>query len=109
MDTLEKQLATLLSRKWWSLLVRGLAAIAFGTLAWMLPEITLTVLVLFFGAFVMLDGILGVWMAITGRNQYDDWILLLLWGLVGIGIGILTFLVPGVTELVLLFFIAPGR
>jgi uncharacterized membrane protein HdeD (DUF308 family) len=106
MNTFEKQLATILSRRWWTLLLRGLAAILFGVLVWLLPNITLAVLVLSFGAYVLLDGTAGIWIAFAGRKSYEDWWLLLLWGLVGIGVGILTFLSPVVTELALVFFIA---
>ncbi len=106
MNTIEKQLSTILSSSWWALLLRGIVAILFGLLAWILPGITLTALALCFGAFVLVDGILGIWMAIAGRKEYEDWWLLLLWGLAGIGVGILTFLSPVITELALVFFIA---
>ncbi len=106
MNIVEKQLSTILSRNWWVLLLRGLIAIAFGILAWLQPGISLAALVLLFGAYIMVDGILGVWTAITGRKEHEAWWVLLLWGLVGIGVGILTFLAPGVTALALLFFVA---
>jgi uncharacterized membrane protein HdeD (DUF308 family) len=106
MDNREKQLSNVLSRNWWMVLLRGLGAIVFGILAWLLPGISLAVLVLLFGAFVLVDGILGVWLAIDGRKEYEDWWVLLLWGVLGIGVGVLTFMSPGVTELALLFFIA---
>ncbi len=54
----------------------------------------------------MADGILGIWTAIAGRKDHEDWRVLLLWGLVGIGIGVLTFLAPGLTALAILFYIA---
>jgi len=106
MTTVEKPLATVLCRNWWVLLLRGLAAIAFGILVWVQPGISLEALVLLFGIYVLADGILGVWHAIAGRKQHEDWWVLLLWGLIGIGVGILTLLVPGVTALALLFYIA---
>jgi uncharacterized membrane protein HdeD (DUF308 family) len=104
MNTVEKQLSIILSRNWWVLLLRGLIAIAFGVLTWLLPGITLVMLVLLFGIYALADGILGVWTSIARRTEHR-W-LLLLWGLIGIGVGILTFLVPGVTALALLFYIA---
>jgi uncharacterized membrane protein HdeD (DUF308 family) len=106
MNTIEKHLATTLFRNWWVLLLRGLIAIAFGVLTWLQPGISLAALVLLFGAYTLADGVLGVWTAITGRKQYEDWWVLLLWGLVDIGVGILTFVAPGVTALALLFYIA---
>jgi uncharacterized membrane protein HdeD (DUF308 family) len=105
-NNIEKQLANTFARNWWLLLARGIVAILFGVMVWLLPGISLAFLVLLFGAFVLVDGILGAWMAIAGRKEYEDWWDLLLWGLVGIGMGILTFVAPGVTALALVFFIA---
>ncbi len=105
-NKIEKRLANTLARNWWKLLVRGVVAVLFGVLLWLLPGISLALLVLFFGVFVLVDGILGAWIAISGRKEYEDWWDLLLWGLVGIGIGILTFVAPGFTTLALVFFIA---
>jgi uncharacterized membrane protein HdeD (DUF308 family) len=106
MNGLEKRLASILGRSWWLLLLRGLAAIAFGVLTWVQPGISLAVLVLLFGAYAMADGIFGSWMAIAGRKDHEYWWVLLLAGLVGIGVGVLTFLAPGLTALALLFYIA---
>jgi len=106
MNIIEKKLAAILFRNWWVLLLRGLVAIAFGVLIWFQPGISLTALVLLFGAYSMADGILGVWTAIAGRKEHESWWVLLLGGLLGIGVGVLTFLAPGITALVLLFYIA---
>lgn len=106
MNPVEKHLATILARSWWILLLRGLAAIAFGVLSWLLPEISIATLVLLFGAYVLADGILGTWTAVSGRKEHEDWWVLLLWALVGIGVGVLTILAPAITTLALLFYIA---
>jgi uncharacterized membrane protein HdeD (DUF308 family) len=101
-----KSLGSILSRGWWLLLVRGLAAMAFGMLIWFQPAISLAALVLLFGAYATVDGVFGVWTAVRGRNVHDDWVIVLLEGLLGVGVGILTVLVPGITALALLFYIA---
>ena len=106
MDTVGNRLAAILRRTWWILLMRGLFAIAFGILTWVLPGVSLAALVLLFGAYVMADGLLGVWSAVAGRKEHEHWWVLLLIGLLGIAVGLLTFLAPGVTALVLLFYIA---
>ena len=106
MESAANRLAVILRRSWWMLLLRGLFAIAFGILTWVLPGLSLAALVLLFGAYVTADGILGVWTAIAGRKDHEHWWVLLLWGLLGIAVGLLTFLVPGLTALVLLFYIA---
>jgi uncharacterized membrane protein HdeD (DUF308 family) len=106
MELDKDKLATILSRNWWVLLLRGIVAIAFGVLTWFQPGISLASLVLLFGVYSMADGILGAWTAIAGRKERDHWWVLLLEGLVGIGVGLLTLFAPGVTAMALLFYIA---
>ena len=106
MVTLQTNMAAILRRNWWVLLLRGIAAIAFGVLTWFYPGLSLAVLVLLFGAYAFVDGVLGVWSALAGREKHDDWWLLLLVGLLGIGVGVLTFFAPGLTAIGLLFYIA---
>jgi uncharacterized membrane protein HdeD (DUF308 family) len=98
-------LAQTLARYWWLILLRGIAAIIFGVLAFIWPGITLVTLVLFWGAFTLVDGILALVHAIMGGNVASRWWLALI-GVLGIIVGLLTFLMPGVTALVLLVFIA---
>lgn len=100
------RLASNLCERWWVLLVRGLAAIAFGILCFAQPGLTLNTLVLMFGIYAIADGVLGVFIAVAGRKEIEDWWVLLLWALASIAAGILTFAAPGITALVLLFYIA---
>lgn len=95
-----------LSRGWKILLLRGIAAVTFGILTWMRPGISLAALVLLFGAYALVDGILGCWTALTERADQEYWWLLLLGGLLGIAVGLVTFFTPDVTALALLFYIA---
>jgi uncharacterized membrane protein HdeD (DUF308 family) len=88
------------------MLLRGLAAIGFGILVIAQPQISLQVLVYLFGIYVLVEGILGVAVAIQGRNEIDSWGVLLLWGLLGVAVGVLAFLKPDLTALALLFYIA---
>jgi uncharacterized membrane protein HdeD (DUF308 family) len=106
MSSVVARLSDALSRAWWLLLLRGLAAIAFGIICLVQPGISLAALVLVFGAYCLADGILGVWIAISGARDNEHRWLLLLWGLLGIGVGALTFVAPGITALALLFYIA---
>lgn len=97
---------TLLARNWWAVGLRGLAALIFGILALIFPGGALIVLIAFFGAYALIDGILAIYLAIRGREHNRNWGWLLVEGIVGVLIGILTFRWPGVTGLVLLAFIA---
>ena len=106
MSLVENKLAEILSRNWWMLLLRGLVAIAFGILIFMQPGMSLAALIMLFGIYALADGLLSVWTGIAERKEREYWWLLLIGGLLSIGVGVLTFMVPGVTALVLLFFIA---
>jgi uncharacterized membrane protein HdeD (DUF308 family) len=99
-------LADTLSRQWWMTLFRGLISILFGVLVISRPLISLITLTLLFGAFALVDGIVHVVSAFSGRAHNERWWVLLLAGLCGIAIGVLTFMNPGITALVLLVYIA---
>jgi uncharacterized membrane protein HdeD (DUF308 family) len=94
-----------LAKNWWLEVLRGVAAVIFGVLAFVWPGLTLLTLVLFWGAYALVDGVLAIVAAIKGGNPMPRWWLAIV-GLAGIVAGVLTFLVPGITALVLLVFIA---
>src|SRR5262249_13965723 len=96
-----------LAEHWWLLLLRGIAAIAFGVLTFFWPGLTLLVLIFLWGIYAIADGILALWAAIAGQGlgkMAPRWWLAIV-GLSGIAAGILTFIWPGMTALVLLMFI----
>ena len=94
-----------LAKNWWMLLLRGIAAIIFGVLAFAWPGMTLLTLVTLYGAYTLVDGVLAIVAAITGGAPAPRWWLAVV-GLLGIATGLLVFLMPGLTALVLLYFIA---
>jgi uncharacterized membrane protein HdeD (DUF308 family) len=95
-----------LARNWWALALRGVFAIVFGLIAWLMPGITLYALVLLFGAYSFVDGIFGVAAAVRAAEHHTRWGWLLVEGIAGILTGIIAFVVPGITALVLLYLIA---
>ena len=99
-------LANILSRFWWMTALRGAAWILFGLTVLTWPGLSLVVLTLMFGAFVLIDGISTTVTAIGGRQENQSWWVLLLVGLCGIAVGVMTFLTPGLTALALLLYIA---
>jgi uncharacterized membrane protein HdeD (DUF308 family) len=92
-----------LAQNWWTLVLRGVAAVIFGILAYVWPGITFTVLVLFFGAYALWDGVFALIAAF--RTQAERRWPLVLEGLVGIAAGVLTFIWPGAATLALLLII----
>lgn len=105
MTTALPSLSTMLQRSWWVLLVRGLAAIVFGVLTWMQPAASAVALLVIFGAYVLVDGALGVYGAIKNRHQSSQWWVMLIWGLAGVIVGVLTVINPAITGLVLTIYI----
>jgi len=91
-------------RHWWAFALRGLAAIIFGILAFGWPGLTLVTLALFFGSFVLVNGVMAIISAI--RTKGDHLWVLLLEGTLGILAGLLVLAMPGITALLLLFVIA---
>lgn len=95
-----------LARNWWALALRGVFAILFGIAAFVWPGITIAALVLLYGAYAFADGVFAVAAAVVGRNEGLPWWALLLEGLMGIGVGIITFVAPIATEIALLYLVA---
>jgi uncharacterized membrane protein HdeD (DUF308 family) len=92
-----------LAAKWWALALRGLVAVLFGLLTLFLPGLTLVTLVLLFGAYALVDGILNL--IAFFRVASHHWALLVE-SVIGILAGVLTFAWPAITGLFLLYVIA---
>src|SRR2546428_3048706 len=95
-----------LKRHWWVPVIRGIAAIVFGVVALRYPGLTGATLVLFFGAWVLIDGVFRIVGAIGGRASDPEWGFHLIIGIIGIIIGFLTFRAPLITALALIIYIA---
>ena len=94
-----------LSKHWWLLLMRGIAAIVFGVLAFIWPGLTLLTLVILYGVFAIVDGVLAL-AAAFGRTDAEvpRWWLLFT-GILDIAAGVIAMFWPGITALVLIIFI----
>jgi uncharacterized membrane protein HdeD (DUF308 family) len=94
------------SKYWWVMLLRGLLAIAFGVMAIVWPGLTLFWMIWLFGVYAIVDGVLEIWSGIRNRYRHDRWWTEILIGLAGIVAGFLVLVLPGVTAIVLIYFIA---
>ena len=90
-----------LADSWWTFAVRGVIALLFGIGALSYPALTVFVLVIFFGIFVLVDGVTALVMGFGGKKR-PAYILL---GLVSVAAGVFAMLRPGATALALLWLI----
>jgi len=85
----------------------GLAAIAFGAVVLIWPGISLLALVALFGAFALVYGLIFLAQGLNlVAERRTGWVPYVVGGLAGVAIGAITFFRPGVTALVLVYYIA---
>jgi uncharacterized membrane protein HdeD (DUF308 family) len=96
----------IMQHSWTSLLLRGVLAIIFSIIVSVAPGIALFGLIIVFGAYAFLDGILTIVVAIRERHVLPRWGWLLVEGIVGVVLGIVAFVWPGETALILLYIVA---
>ncbi len=78
---------------WRTILLRGLASLIFGVLAFVYPGVTLAVVVTLFGVYALVDGLLGLWGAYRGKEEGTS-VTSLLTALVSIVAGLVCLLAP---------------
>jgi len=83
---------------WWVPLIRGIIAILFGITAFLLPGLTAVVFVFLFAGYAVADGILNLITAFRfAQPSSGRWWWMIVQGLLGIGIGVVTVLWPHIT------------
>lgn len=91
---------------WWALALRAAAAMTLGVIAFALPAPTLVAIVVLFGIYALIDGLLALVAAIGGVRRQQRWGAMLFEGVVGIGVGIVALLNPGIGALTLVYLVA---
>jgi uncharacterized membrane protein HdeD (DUF308 family) len=94
------------TEKWGPLVLRGIAAIIFGVLAFACPGITLRAPVVLFAACALVDGAFAIAAALNKTNRSGNWGAMLLRGILGIIAAIAAVTWPAITALVLLYLVA---
>ncbi len=96
----------IVSRKWWVLMLRGVAAIVLGVVAMMRPEIPLSALALLFAIFAVVDGAACIVLGMRGESDGTVWWTMILMGVLALAAGIIAVALPELTLLVLLWIVA---
>jgi uncharacterized membrane protein HdeD (DUF308 family) len=96
----------ILAHNWGAVAIRGVAAVALGLIALIVPGFSLMALVFTFSAYAFVDGIFSLVSAVRGGSPTAPWWVLMLRGIAGIGISVATIMWPGVTTVALVYLIA---
>lgn len=94
-------MARFIARSWWLLALQGATGILFGVLALFWPAITILALVLLFGAWVVIDGVLSFAALGDQAHPAPRW-LLVVQGAAGVLFGAFVLLRPSAAALVLI-------
>lgn len=99
-------MAAIMVGNWWALALRGVLAILFGLIAILWPGITAVVLVLWFGAYALVDGIFAIVAAVRLAARHGRSGALLIEGILDIVIAAICFFWPGSALIALVYLIA---
>jgi uncharacterized membrane protein HdeD (DUF308 family) len=83
-----------LAQNWWALALRGVIAILFGLTAFAMPGPTLAILVYFFAAYLLVDGIFALIAGLRAAEHHERWGMLALEGVINVIAGVVIFLWP---------------
>jgi uncharacterized membrane protein HdeD (DUF308 family) len=98
--------STEVTSNWWAIALRAAAAILLGILAFAMPIVTLSALVILFGAYALVDGLFAIAAAARGIRKHDRWGWMLAEGIVGVVAGAIAFLAPPIGALALTWLVA---
>jgi uncharacterized membrane protein HdeD (DUF308 family) len=93
-------------RTWWLIVLRGLAALAFGLIAIFWPGISLAALVMLFGAYALLDGVITLAISLRLPAGSPGRTFLMITGLTSLLVGLVSVLWPQVTVTLLIYLLA---
>src|SRR3954453_5108205 len=88
-------MAAILVGNWWVLALRGVLAILFAILAFVLPFVIATAMVFVFAAYAFVDGIFALVAGLRAARHHGRSAPLLIEGVLNLLIGIFFFLWPG--------------
>jgi uncharacterized membrane protein HdeD (DUF308 family) len=99
-------LSAVLARNWWAMAVRGLLGIVVGVIAFIMPAATMLALVLIFAAYMLVDGVFAIIVAVRSARRHDRWGLLVLEAVAGFVAAAIAVLWPGITVLAFVLLVA---
>ncbi len=98
-------LSEVLADSWWAVGLRGIIAVAFALICLIVPGGAILALVLFFSAYMLVDGVFALASGIKAARNGERWGLLILEGIVDLAAGAIAFLWPQITALAFVILI----
>jgi uncharacterized membrane protein HdeD (DUF308 family) len=99
-------MSALLAANWWAVALRGIFGILFGILALLMPGVTIAVLILWFAAYMLVDGVFAIASGIRAGVAGGRWGALIVEGVVDLIAGAIAFLLPAATLLAFVWICA---
>jgi uncharacterized membrane protein HdeD (DUF308 family) len=99
------EMAQVLVGNWWVLAIRGVFAIIFAIIAFIAPGVTAAVMILFFGAYALVDGIFAIIAAVRAAHHHGRSAPLVVEGILNIIIGVIVFWQPVAALVALIYLI----
>ena len=96
----------LFARNWWVYVIRGCLALIFGLYAWFMPGAAMRTLLAVFGIFILIEAAIAIVGSIAGRRYSEVWWIVLLEGIFGLFLGVLTLARPGLVAAMIVMLIA---
>lgn len=90
MEAMSAQLAA----NWWLIALRGVLAILFGVLTFVLPGVALATFIILFSAYMLVDGVFAIIAGVRAAQRHERWGLLIVEGAVDIVVGLVAFAWP---------------
>src|SRR4051812_34076295 len=87
-------MSAVLAQNWWLIALRGVFAILFGIVAFAAPGAVMLTLALFFAAYLLVDGVVGIAAAVCAARPPERWGLLLAEGALNIVMGLIAAVIP---------------
>jgi uncharacterized membrane protein HdeD (DUF308 family) len=96
-----------LIRNWWVIALRGLVALVLGVVMLVMPSTAAVgFLVMFIGAYAIVDGIFALAIAVVNTPPHKDRLWMIIEGTIGILAGIAIFIAPILAAVILLYIVA---
>ncbi len=96
----------ILARPWWEMVIGGILIMIMGIIAMVYPDITIGIIILLFGAILLVEGIFLIIGSFAIKAEDSMWVLLLIGGIVSLIIGAAILVWPDITAKLVLWLFA---